>query len=106
MRLYALHRVRYLISKPNYHTHHLAQSCCRESWGLGLSCRRQVYFDAWTYHERSLLSAQLASLVRLLADEVDALYLSLDGALDVCVEGAGKVHSSTLPSMKREGSSM
>ena len=36
-------------------------------------------------------------IVRLLADEVDALYLSLDSALDVCDEGADKVHSSTLP---------
>ena len=52
------------------------------------------------YHGLSPLSTHLTSLVRLLADEVDALYLSLDCAMDVYMEGAGKVHSSTLSCMK------
>ena len=47
-----------------------------------------------------LISTHLTSLVRLLADEVDGLYVSLDCALDVYKDGAGKVHSSTLPCMK------
>ena len=47
------------------------------------------------------LSTQLTSLARLLTDEADALYLSLDGVMDVCMEGVGKVQSSTLPFMKR-----
>ena len=44
------------------------------------------------YHEHSPLSTHnLASLVRLLVDEVDALYILLDGPMDVHVEGAGTV---------------
>ena len=57
-------------------------------------------------HEHTMRVPHSQLIFRLLADEVDALYLSLDGALDVCVEGAGKVHTSTLPFMKREGLSM
>ena len=44
-------------------------------------------------HEHIMRVPYSQLVVRLLADEVDALYLCLDGALDVCVEGAGKVHS-------------
>ena len=44
------------------------------------------------YHEHSPLSTHnLAPLVRLLADEVKAMYISLDGTLDVFMEGVGKV---------------
>ena len=57
-------------------------------------------------HEYIMSVPHSQLIVRLLADEVDALYLCLDGAMDECVEGAGKVHSSTLPFMKREGSSI
>ena len=48
-----------------------------------------------------LLSTHLTSLVRLLADEVDGLYVSLDSPVDICKEGAGKVyHRSPIPEEK------
>ena len=51
--------------------------------------------------ERSPLSTHLTSLVRLLADEVDGLYVSLDGTVDILKEGAGKVyHRSPIPEEK------
>ena len=53
------------------------------------------------YQGLSLLSTHLTSLVRLLADEVDALYVSLDGPMDILKEGAGKVcHRSPIPEEK------
>ena len=57
-------------------------------------------------HDHTMRVPHSQLIFRLLADEVDALYLSLDGALDVCVEGAGKVHSSTLPFMKAKFASI
>ena len=53
------------------------------------------------YHGRSPLPTHLTSLVRLLADEVDGLYISLDGTVDILKEGAGKVyHRSPIPEEK------
>ena len=42
--------------------------------------------------QASPLPAHLAShLASLFSDEVDAMYISLDGVLDVCMDGVGRV---------------
>ena len=51
--------------------------------------------EAWTYLSMGVpFLNSIDFFAWLLADEVDALYLLLDGALDVCVEGAGKVENT------------